>query len=562
MSLHARWRRARAAAIGTVTIGLLATGCGGSSGGSSTDPDTLIVYTGLAGQWQRNYNPYSPESIEGIGSIYEPLFFFNIARQDEPTSRLGTEFAWNDDGTELAITLREGVTWSDGEAFDAEDVAFTFDMIRDTPAFNSFGFDGSTEVVDANNVLVSFEEPSYMDAPQLLGKTYVVPEHIWSGIEEPETDIMADPIGTGPFRLGNFEPQAFTLEANPDYWDGEPDLKNVRYVALSGNQAGADALAAGEIDWQTGPVPDIANFERNHEGYKSITIPMNQMVLATCSNVELGCEGPQTDPAVRHAIFHAMDRDVLNSLAFQDTASEISPGFALPERDAAYVSAQLENRVANGSADTAQSEEILEAAGYQRGSDGIYAKDGVKLELSVRVVTGWTDYITAVNTMAEQLNEAGIKLNVNQASWNETTDARNSGNFQLAIDSLYPGASPDPYYVYYQFFHSQSTKPVGESANPNWARYANDEVDEALEELSQLDPDAGQDVRQPFYDTIQANIEQDMPYIPILVGGTTSQFNSGKFTGWPTDVNLYAFPAVWSRPDQSQIFANLKPAGE
>lgn len=562
MSLHARWRRARAAAIGTVTIGLLAAGCGGSSGGSSTDPDTLIAYTGLAGEWQRNYNPYSPESIEGRGTIFESLFFFNTARQDDPVGRLGTDYAWNDDGTELTITLREDVTWSDGEAFDAEDVAFTFDLVRDTAAFNSFGFDGTTEIVDPSQVVVSFEEPAYMDAPQLLGKIWIVPEHIWSGIAEPETDIMAEPIGTGPFLLGDFKPQAFTLTSNPDYWDGEPELKNVRYVALSGNQAGADALAAGEIDFQTGPVPDIENFEENHEGYKAITIPMNQMVLVTCANTELGCEGPQTDPAVRQAIFHAMDRETLNSLAFQNTASEISPGFALPERDAAYVSAQLENRTANMSSDAAQAEEILEAAGYVRGGDGIYAKDGVKLELSVRVVAGWTDYITAVNTMAEQLNEVGIKLNVNQASWNETTDARNTGNFELAIDSLYPGASPDPYYIYYQFFHSQSTVPVGESANPNWARYADPAVDEAIEELARLNPEDGQDARQQYYDTIQAAIERDMPYIPIMVGGTTSEFNAGKFSGWPTDVNLYAFPAVWSRPDQAEIFRNLKPAGE
>ncbi|TNM26809.1 ABC transporter substrate-binding protein [Streptomyces sedi] len=562
MSLHARWRRARAAAIGAVSLGLIATGCGGSSGGSSTDPDTLIAYTGQAGDWQRNYNPYSPDAIGGKGTIYETLFFFNVARQDEPASRLGTEYSWNDDGTELTIDLREGVTWSDGEAFDAEDVAFTFNLVRDTASFNSFGFDGDTEIVSPTQVKVTFEEAAYMDVPQLLGKTWIVPEHIWSGIEDPETDIMEEPVGTGAFVMHEFKPQAYTFASNPEYWDGEPELKKVRFVSLSGNQAAADALSAGEIDFFTGPVPDMENFEKNHDGYKIITTPMNQMALVTCANTDLGCEGPQTDPAVRHAIFHAMDRDTLNSLAFQDTASEISPGYTLPERDAAYASAQLENRTASMTADVAQAEEILEAAGYTRGSDGIYAKDDVKLEMSLRVTAGWTDYITAVNTMAEQLNEAGIKVNVNQASFNETTDARNSGNFELAIDSLYPGASPDPYYVYYQFFHSSSTVEVGESTNPGWARYSNPEVDEALEALTQMDPDAGQDARQPYYDTIQAQIEEDMPYIPIMTGGTTSQFNAAKFSGWPTDVNMYAFPAVWSHPDQSEIFRNLKPAGE
>ncbi len=52
-----------------------------------------------------------------------------------------------------------------------------------------------------------------------------------------------------------------------------------------------------------------------------------------------------------------------------------------------------------------------------------------------------------------------------------------------------------------------------------------------------------------------------MPYIPVLTGGTTSQYNAEKFTGWPTAEDLYAFPAVWQRPDNSQIYLNLKPAG-
>ncbi|WP_461110127.1 ABC transporter substrate-binding protein [Streptomyces calidiresistens] len=554
-------------AVGTAAM-LVTTGCsggssngGGGEGGGNTPADTLVVYTGQAGDYQSNFNPYSHSVIEGPGTIFEPLFYFNQAADADPVPRLGTDYSWNEDGTELSITVREGVTWSDGEPFTADDVVFTLDLIADNPAINGTGFDGRAERVSDTELLVRFDEPAFLEGPQVLGRIWIVPEHLWGDIGDPATDTVPEPVGTGPFRLKEFRPQAFTLEANPHYRDGEPELKQVRFVALSGNQAGADALAAGTVDWQTGPVPDIHNVEDNYPGYRSITVPLNQIVLMTCSDEELGCTGPQTDPAVRKAIHHALDRTQINSLAFEDTASEISPGFALIGRDGAVISDDLENRVVPMEPDTAAAEALLEEAGWERGGDGVRTRNGERLELSVGVVTGWTDYITAVDVIGRQLAPLGIDLSIRQSSWNEWSDSRGQGTYQLLIDSLYQGPAPDPYYLYGYFFHSENTAPVGEVAQPNFARYADPEVDAALDELKRTDP-ADTAARQPLLDTVQAAIEEDMPYIPVLTGGTTSQYNAAKFEGWPTEDDLYAFPAVWSRPDHSQILLNLRPAAD
>ncbi|MDT0268049.1 ABC transporter substrate-binding protein [Streptomyces sp. DSM 44915] len=560
-----RARRARAAIAGGALCALLATGCGGGSsndgggggGGGGAGSDTLNIFSGASGDFQANFNPYSPTKLEGAGSIFEPLFFLNIARSEDPVPLLGTEYSWNEDGTELSITLREGVEWSDGEAFTADDVKFTFDMLRENEAINSIGFDGETTVVDDTHVTVAFESTAYMDAAELLGRTWIVPEHIWSDVD-PATDTMTEPVGTGPYTLGEFKAQSFTLTANPNHWDGEPAVKTIRSLSLSGNQAGADALSAGQVDWLTSPVPSLDRVEEVYPGYTSVVANTFQIVLGTCSNEELGCEGPQTDPAVRQAIYHAMDRETIDSLAFQGIAAPMSPGFGLPDRD--YISPDLENQVTEMTGDVESATAVLEAAGWERDGDGLYQRDGEELSLSVRAVSGWTDYITTLQTMTEQLRAAGIELIVEQSSWNEWSEARGRGDYELIIDALNPGPTADPYWQYINYYTSENTQPVGENTNTNWARYANPEVDAAIEELSHIDP-ADADARQPHLDLIQTTIEQEMPYIPVLLNGTVSIWNQDKFTGWPTEDDLYTFPALWQSPDNSLVYKNLRPAG-
>ena len=106
-----KWALGGAAAAAAVT--LLVSGCAPSGGSSSSASDTLIAYTGQAGDYQINFNPYSPSQIGGIGTIYESLFFVTNVNTNDYKPLLGTEYTWNDEGTELAVDLRDDVTWSD-----------------------------------------------------------------------------------------------------------------------------------------------------------------------------------------------------------------------------------------------------------------------------------------------------------------------------------------------------------------------------------------------------------------------------------------------------------------
>jgi peptide/nickel transport system substrate-binding protein len=557
--------RASALAIVGAAVALVLAGCAPSTpspgaAGGVTAANTLVAFTGQAGDYQINFNPYSPSSIGGNGTIFESLFFVTNANTKAYKPLLGTEYKWNDAGTELAITTRAGVKWSDGTPFTAHDVAFSFDLVKKTPAINTTGFAGTTTVIDDTHLTVKFDDVAFVGGPNVLGRLPIVPEHLWKSIN-PTTDVVEKPVGTGAYRLTNFKAQAYTLNANEKYWGGAPKVKAIRFLSLSGNQAGADGLAAGTIDWQTGPVPDISKVSTTYPGYKAITIKASQVVLTTCSSAALGCTGPQTDVNVRKAIYYALDRKQLNSLSFQNTAGEVSTTFALTGPQKSMISTSVKDSIAPMTANATKAESILTAAGWVKGSDGIFAKGGVPLSLTVQVVSGWTDYITALDTMAQQLKKAGIKLVTAQSSWNEWTSVKSKGSYQLAIDSLGQGPASDPYYLYSNYFSTANTAKVGSSVSLNVGRYSDQTVDAAIAAVAKISP-KDTAARQAQFDTIQQKISADMPYIPVLTGGTTSEWNTRKFTGWPTESNLYAFPAVWASPDNAEVYKTLVPTGK
>ncbi|URN11474.1 hypothetical protein LUW77_04320 [Streptomyces radiopugnans] len=82
MFQQARRRRARVAAAGMAAIALLATACSGSGGSGGAKDETLVVFTGQAGDYQANFNPFSPTMNEGAGTIFESLFYFNQVRDE------------------------------------------------------------------------------------------------------------------------------------------------------------------------------------------------------------------------------------------------------------------------------------------------------------------------------------------------------------------------------------------------------------------------------------------------------------------------------------------------
>jgi peptide/nickel transport system substrate-binding protein len=539
---------------------LAVTGC--SSGGSAAGgagKSQITIFNGATGTIARNFNPFSPTELQPtLGVIYEPLYYYNLASTAAPQPELATAYKWNAAGTQLTITTRSGVKWTDGKPFTAKDVAFTFNLITKTPALNTSGLSATATTTGDNTAVLTFKSKSFTQEPQVLGNTAIIPEHIWSKIADPAKDINKNPVGTGPYKLGTFSSQSYSLNKNTDYWQqGKPQIDSVRYISLSNADAASAALLAGKVDWMSAFLPNLQTLLKGHQDLAYVNTPALTTSLFTCSNASLGCSGPQTDPAVRQAIYYAMDRTQINKLAGGGFATPASPTLLLPDRDKAWI-ANPADVTAPQTGDPAKAESILQGAGYTKGADGIYQKGGKKLNLTVQVVAGFSDYISAISVMATELKAVGIQLKGSQLAYNAWNSNETTGKFQLTMDSIGLGASSNPNFTYQPRYTTKDTAKVGEVAatSGNYSRYSNPKVDAAVVAAAATNDPATQKAQ---YAIVEKEIVRDLPYIPIYVNSTLTEFNTTNATGWPTNNNKYAFPASWKSWDNGIVLKQLKP---
>lgn len=546
-----------AAAAVSMMLPLAACGKNGGQNAGGGDSSIINVFNGATGTITENFNPFSPTALQPtLGLIYEPLFYYNIYTGADPKPMLGESWEWNEDGSQLTVITREGVKWQDGEPFTAKDVAYTFQLIVDNPALNTSGTPiKSAEATDDTHAVITFNAPnSYLQESQILGNSAIVPEHLWSKVEDPSAYTNEDPIGTGPFKLDNFTSQAYTLTANADYWNGKPKIEGARFLSLNDADGAASALIGGQIDWMSSFIPGLDNLLKDNPDISYTNTPYMTTAIITCANGDAGCVGPQTDPAVRQAMYYAMDRTQLNKLAADGTGKIGSPTMLVPDRDEKWIPDESLRTTPEGS-DIDKANEILDEAGWTMGDDGIRVKDGERLSMTIQTVSGYSDYITINNTLQQTFKEVGIELKPTLLSWNEWNNNEQTGQFQLSLDSLGAGSSTDPYFIYNKFISENAAK-VGETGGVNLSRYSNPVVDEAVAAAASTNDEA-EKIKQ--YGIVEAELAKDMPYITIYLNTCLNEYNQTKYTGWPTEDDMYALPITWRAWDNGIILQTIEP---
>lgn len=545
------------AMAGLLCASLAACGGSGSSSGGSAGPNGVVtVTTGAANAFQADFNPFSPNDNDATnGMIYEPLYYFDTVDSSKVDPWLGTNYSWGKNGESLTFTLRQGVTWNDGQKFTAADVAFTFNqMVTHPTPYNLYNLPvtGATTSGDYT-VTIDFSKPVYSDLYYIAGKVAILPEHIWKSVTNPTTWQNSKPVGTGAFEVSSVSPQVMTLAANPHYYQaGYPKIKTVRFLSYSGNTSSNAAIEDGQLDWGGNYIPNIQqNYLAKNSKFDLVNIPLS--IAFFVPNLK---SGPTAQLPVRQAISDALGRTFISQTVYDGAAPATNPEALLTPNFTAQIDPSLPKQL-DGAANVAKAKKDLESAGYKLGSNGMFTDpSGKPLSVSIQVISGYSDYVQDVQIAQQQLKTAGINLQVQSESYQQFTNNQDNGDFQLLIDNF--GYTPSAYSYYYNLLASAvAPKPGTADTVGNYGSYDNAQVDADLSTIAGTTNAATQ---TPAFDDIEQHMVNDLPVIPLFEQQNEQEFNGAKITGYPTQKNPYASAAIYMQPDIGWVMMRLAPA--
>jgi peptide/nickel transport system substrate-binding protein len=523
------------------------------SPGTSTSSRIVTAETGQAGQFVKNFNPFSPNAQRPtLGMIYEPLMYFNIAKSGPAKPWLAQSYAWSNAGKTITFTMRTDAKWTDGQTVTAADVAYTFNLLKANKALNQAALPiASASAPSPTKAVVNFTEPSYAAINYIAGTTYVLPQHIWKSISDPTTNLNPNPVGSGAYTVSSVTGAALTLKANKNYYmPGLPKVQTYRFLYFNGNEAANLAIENGQVDWANTYIPNINKvYKAKNKNYNVSNTPI--AITTLMPNLT---SGPTADLAVRKAISYAINRTQISNIVYNGYANPIATSGLISPLFDVVADPSLKNQTFTY--DTAKAKSTLEADGYKMGSSGYYAKAGKDLSITVQVPSGYTDYVQALQIMVPQLKSAGIKLVVQGESVNAWSSNTYTGKFQMVM--IYEGFTSSPY-VYYKGLIGSAGLPAPGQVNTagNQGRYTNPEVDSLLAKIAST-----QDVnaQKPSFYRLQAIFARDLPTIALFQQQNEGTFNGNHITGFPTADNLYASSGQ-QQPNVGWVAMNLTPVG-
>lgn len=210
----------------------------------------------------RNFNPYLATNLRTTTDfIYEPLVIFNEMHGNTPVMRLAEDFRMSDDLMSVTFDIRKGVKWSDGQKFTADDVVFSYGLLKAKPELDQRGINKwVTSVEKLNEYQVRFRlSEANSNVPYEISLVPIVAEHVWKEVKDPTTFTNENPVGTGPFtEIDTFTPQLYIQCRNPNYWDkANLDVDCLRVPQIANNDQLLGKIVNSELDWTSSFVPDI-----------------------------------------------------------------------------------------------------------------------------------------------------------------------------------------------------------------------------------------------------------------------------------------------------------------
>ncbi len=551
------------AAAGVLALGAAA--CGGSTAGNkpaATTGKPLVVESTPLAPMTDNFNPLSSTSTgfltNAVALYNEPLYIWNYLKPTAPPIPVlaSGQPTWSNGGKSLTVPVRAGVKWNDGKAFSAADVAFTYNMIAKHPSLWTNGAPVPTgaTATSATSVTINFARPQYASL-FLIGQVYIVPQHVWSKVSNPVTYTDPKPVGTGPYMLGKFSPQGYTLKINPYYRDKSAlKVPEVDFPSYNTNANLVPPVASGQIDWAGNFITDIKGnyLSKSPDNHTWLSKPpyfsSNNVVSLWFNTTKF----PLNDPAVRQAISYGINRQQLNQQAEQGYEPPVSStaGLLLPAQQSFQDPSLASNLPPTGN--PAKVKSILKADGWTM-TNGKWTKNGQTISFKISDPIPYSDYYQCIQLIASQLNKQGFDVTVDGIG-NPTVWAGNLTNGTFDASIRWSNQGPGPFVNYDLWMDRALSAPIGKPATGNFGRFSNAQAQAAIE---QYQGTADPNVQKQAIFKLEHIMDTQVPVAPLMYGGAWAEWSTRNYTGWPTPGNPY--PPIPNTPYLLEVILHLKP---
>jgi peptide/nickel transport system substrate-binding protein len=453
----------------------------------------------------------------------------------------------SEDGRTFTYTTREGLRWSDGEPMTAQDMAFTLDLYQSNHAYlpqNYLTLMESVEATDDRTVVLRTSEPTslYSGAVPYM-YTYILPEHVWSEFDEPKSYDNVPQVASGPFRIAEYERGEFVrLDRNPEWTGQEPYIDEIIYRIFKNEEAEAEALRTGEIDFG---YFDSANVFNSLKGEENIgthvgTIPSFDEIGMNTGSAYQDAEGafkPHGDghPALTDVNVRRAIRMAINS---EELVDRVLLGYGLPGTTIIPpVSVEGARWEPTGDEviawDIEGANQILDEAGYEdTDGDGVREMPqgsldpGRPLELRYYVQTNDQNTVKAAPFVRSWLEDIGIRADVTAMSSARLGDEINAGTYDLFHWGWIPDPDPDSALSWFQC----DQRPANaQTYGNNDSYYCNPEYDQMyIEQRTALDPQQ----RMEIVHEMQRLYYEDSPYAVLWYAPVFQAYRTDTFTGY------------------------------
>jgi peptide/nickel transport system substrate-binding protein len=526
-----RWGAAALAAVAATTLAACSIQIKSAPDPSIPDDTMLIAADTGSPMMERNFNPYLANKRVASFYIYEPLVILdNVTGEEFPWLATGYELP---DPSTIVFTIRDGVTWQDGEPFTTDDVVFTLNMLKEFPATDTQGVWGYIASVESDDttVTIHLQNPD-VPAAQLIATTLIVPEHIWKDVDDPGSFRNPDPVGTGPYMLGNFAPQQYTMDKYESYW--QADKVAAEHLILPGSNTQLDIATRG-YDWAYSYISDVDNVWVGAGNENTYWFPPGG-TIALFPNL---AKEPFTNLDVRQGLSLALDRGAVGDAAaegYMDEAGQTN--ILLP-----YQQDDLDPSIPNSGLIEQNRDAALEAfarAGYTLQGDQLIGPDGAQLSLSITTANGYTDWLRGVQEVQRQWTAIGIDVKVSTPQPAAYQLALRNGDYDFAMGGT--GGTGSLFRDFNSLLSTDFLKPVGEEASNNFERYDNPDAQALLDQYKVALDD---EERLEIGYQLQQIVYNDLPVLALYYGGSWGLMSNAKFTNWPSADNPYASPKTY-----------------